>query len=204
MKYFGTRNKIISIDDIANWMQENRIDGEIESDHETEPGDWNELTLYLDNGEAVVDVHKLVFGTPGFDEAIEETVRGLLDNPQPIKPESAVRWLCLYLKKIRVIYNFKPLAALDSELGWELFDTVWTRVKREIPGIVYCQGEGFTNEEGAQITYEFAASMSGTVKAAVLTSPVDKDQLDKCLWSEFELDLADKEQIAAFEKGIVP
>ena len=105
MKYFGIENKTISIDDIAMWMQQGMIDGEIESDAELVPGDWREMTLYLDEGEAVVDVLKLTAGSPQFDEAIEETVRGLLDAPQPIKPEKAVRWLCQYMKKVQVIYN---------------------------------------------------------------------------------------------------
>lgn len=201
MKYFGIENKTISIDDIAMWMQQGMIDGEIESDAEITPGDWREMTLYLDEGEAVVDVLKLTAGSPQFDEAIEETVRGLLDAPSPIKPEKAVRWLCQYMKKVQVIYNFTPLGALDSELGWELFDTVWSRVKKEIPGIVYCQGEGFTNESGAQITYEFTSGLSGYVKAAVLA---DDSEEGSDRWQEFLLDLASPEQKEAFEEGRVP
>ncbi len=59
MKFFGVTDKAISIDDIADWLQENMIDAEIESDQESEPGDWQELTLLLDSGEPVVDVVKL-------------------------------------------------------------------------------------------------------------------------------------------------
>lgn len=197
MKFYGLNNKTISVDDIAWWLQEKIVDGEIESDQEEEPGDWQELTLYLDGGEPVVDILKLTSGTPQFDEAIEETVRGLLDAPKPILPANAVRWLCQYMKRVQVIYNFSPLAALDSELGWELFDTVWTRVRKEIPGIVYCQGEGFTNEEGSQITYEFTNALSGEVRAAVLSE-------DGVTWQDFDLDLSSAEDRSSFEQGRLP
>lgn len=196
MKFFGVTDKAISIDDIADWLQEKMIDAEIESDEESEPGDWQELTLLLDSGEPVVDVIKLSCGTEEFDEAIEETVRMLLDSPVPINPSSAVRWLCQYMKRVKVIYNFSPLLGLDSEAGWVLFDTVWKSVRKELKGIVFCEGEGFTNEEGAQITCQFTGTMSGQVNAALLGEDGE--------WQEFILDLSDNQAIENFQRGQMP
>ncbi|HMY02260.1 MAG TPA: hypothetical protein PKA48_02860, partial [Candidatus Obscuribacter sp.] len=70
-------------------------------------------------------------------------------------------------------------------------------VRKEIPGIVYCQGEGFTNEEGAQITYEFTTALSGDVRAAVLSE-------DGVTWQDFDLDLSSAEDRSSFEQGRLP
>lgn len=197
MEFFGTQNKVVSVDDIATWLQESMIDCEIESDQEDFPGDWEEITLFLESGDSVVEIEKITCDSGNFREAIEETVRTLLDDQRPVRPASAVKWICQYMKSVKVIYRFRPMPGIDTELGFELFNEVWTRLKNIEPGIVHCVDEGFTNEDGAQITWEFPESSSGTVKAAVL-------EAEGGSWREFQLDLANQEQQSSFLAGKCP
>ena len=56
-------------------------------------------------------------------------------------------------------------------------------------------GEGFTNEEGYHIVWQFSDSVSGPWKMGVLQDGV---------WRHFSMDLGDPDHRAAFLKGTVP
>jgi hypothetical protein len=62
-------------------------------------------------------------------------------------------------------------------------------------GILQSDGEGVTNENGYYILWRFVENAAGLANMAVL----DGEQ-----FVEFEMDLADPEQRAAFREGRVP
>lgn len=196
MEFFSTKKSTISTDLIAQWLQDALIDGEIETD-EDERGEWTQMALYTEAGEAVVEMDKLARGNSTFDDYIADVVRRLLDDKEPVKPHSAVKWLCNYMTKVQTIYVLRPQQALYDEQGWEIFNEFWTNLKDLEQGIVHCQGEGFTNEQGAQITWEFPGGASGDWKMAVLDAEKDR-------WVEFTMDLANQEQRSLFLSGSLP
>ena len=57
-------------------------------------------------------------------------------------------------------------------------------------------GEGFTNEDGYHILWQFGEEVEGPLKMAVLG--------EDGRWTEFEMDLGDRRQRAAFLAGQVP
>ena len=61
--------------------------------------------------------------------------------------------------------------------------------------IIQADGEGFTNEEGYHIVWQFADAVSGPWKMGVLQDGV---------WQHFTMDLGDPDHRAAFLKGAVP
>jgi hypothetical protein len=63
-------------------------------------------------------------------------------------------------------------------------------------GILQADGEGFSNEDGYLILWQFADTVDGDWNMAVL----DKDGS----WIRFQMNLGDPEQRAAFLKGRVP
>ena len=182
---------------IAGWLQTALIDGEIESEEEDYPGSWTTLTLYLDNGEAVVEIEKYAEQDETLRDAIQDTVRMLLDDKNPVKPTSAVKWLCQFMSRVKVLYVFRPMQAINTEAGWELFNEVWTNLRETLHGIVHLDEEGFTNEHGAQITWEYPGDETGDLKVAVLN---EKGQE----WIEYTLNLANHEHRELFIAGKVP
>ena len=210
MRFYGLKDEPISVDQIAGWLQTAFIDGEIESDEEDYPGSWPSLTLFLDNGEPVVEIEKYRVADQAFQDAIQDTVRALLDDKAPVKPASAVKWLCQFMTRVKVLYEFRPMQAVKTEEGWQIFNEVWTNLHKQLPGIVHLEDEGFTNEDGAQITWEYpdeggehadaaltASENTGELKVAVL-NPAGQE------WIEYTLSLANQEQRLQFMAGKAP
>lgn len=196
MEFFSAKKSAISTDLIAQWFQDALIDGEIETD-EDETGLWTQIALYTEDGDPVVEIDKFARGDAAFDDYIADVVRRLLDDKEPVKPHSAVKWLCNFMTKVQTVYVLRPQQSLYDEPGWEIFNEFWTNLKDLEPGIVHCQGEGFTNEQGAQITWEFPAGASGDWKMALFDSR-------KNSWIEFSMDLANQEQRSLFLAGTLP
>jgi hypothetical protein len=222
MRFYGLIDEPISVDKVAGWLQKAMIDCEIESEEGEEdfPGSWSTLTLFLDNGEPVIEIEKYGLAEGNFTSAIQDTVRMLLDDKKPVKPASAVKWLCQFMSRVRVLYEFRPMPAVKTEAGWELFNEVWTNMRGILRGIVHLEDEGFTNEQGAQITWEYPdendagtgsdAALHGTIAQAATdkiadeklkVAVLDKNGQD---WIEYLINLANQEQRALFMAGEAP
>lgn len=197
MRFFGLQDTAISVDLIASWLQTALIDGEIESEEEEYPGSWATLTLLLDNGEPVVEIEKFSDQDDGLKDEIQDTVRMLLDDKNPVKPASAVKWLCQFMSRVKVLYEFRPMPGIKTEEGWQIFNEVWTHLRETLQGIVHLDEEGFTNLEGAQITWEYPGEESGDLKVAVLSEKGEG-------WIEYTINLANQEQKELFMAGRAP
>jgi hypothetical protein len=195
--FFGRTNIPVSVDQIADWLQAALIDGEIESDVETSPGSWTSLTLNLASGDPVVEIERYSAKDGTLEDKVQDTVRQLLDHKNPVKPTSAVKWLCQYMSQVKVLYEFRPLKANQTDQGWKLFYEVWTNLRQTLQGIVHLDEEGFTNEDGAQITWEYPGEETGDLKVAVLNETGEG-------WIEYTIDLANREQVELFMAGKVP
>ena len=197
MRFFGLKDKAISVDEIAEWLQKALIDGEIESEEEDFPGDWKIITLFLESGEPVVEIEKFSEQEDTLKDAIQFTVRNLLDDHNPVKPESAVRWLCQFMTRVKVLYEFRPMQGIKQDKGWLLFNEVWTNLRESLQGIVHLDEEGFTNQQGAQITWEYPGDETGDLKVAVLDESGEQ-------WIEYTMDLANQEHKQLFMAGKAP
>jgi hypothetical protein len=197
MRFFGLQDKPISVDTIAGWLQTAMIDGELESEEEDYPGSWSTLTLFLDSGEPVVEIEKFSLEEETLVDAIQDTVRQLLDDKNPVRPASAVKWLCQFMTRVKVVYEFRPMQAIKTDEGWEIFNEVWTNLREALQGIVHLDDEGFTNEDGVQITWEYPGEETGDLKVAVLNDRGEE-------WIEYTMNLANQEHKALFLAGKAP
>lgn len=197
MRFFGLADKIISVDDIAGWLQTAFIDAELESEEEPQGGAWNSLTLALDDGTPVVEIERYSQQDDSLNEPLQDTVRLLLDDKNPVRPQSAVKWLCQFMSRVKVLYEFRPREAINTAEGWQIFNEVWTNLRTSLKGIVHLEHEGFTNLDGAQITWEYPDGESGDLKVAVLSEDGDH-------WIEYTLNLANQEHKRLFLAGKAP
>jgi hypothetical protein len=69
---------------------------------------------------------------------------------------------------------------------------IWNRAK----GLLQSDGEGFTNEDGSTILWQFGPNVSGTWNVAVLAGNE--------IWKSFEMDLGNPFQREAFQRGDIP
>jgi hypothetical protein len=160
-----------------------------------EDGDEQEWESLLLSGEggleiAVIERHPVFDGSVGQDE-----IADFIEDTQDCKPESGVVWLHSFLGEVKVIYSFQHLQGADfdecSAALHGLRSALWERGS----AIIQADLEGFTNEEGFHIVWQFSDTVSGAWNMAVLQDET---------WYHFLMDLGDPDHREAFRRGEVP
>jgi hypothetical protein len=161
----------------------------------TESGEDEEWETLLLSGNdevevAVLERNPVYDGSRGQDE-----IADFLEEIQDCKPESGVAWLAEYLSEVKTIYAFQHLQGADTEDGGNALHALRAALWERGDAIIQADGEGFTNEEGFHIVWQFSDSVSGPWNMGIY-----KDDL----WHQFKMDLGDPEHRAAFLAGEVP
>jgi hypothetical protein len=157
-----------------------------------EEDDWETLLL-SGNDEvevAVIERNPVSIGSAGQDE-----IADFLEDIQDCKPESGVAWLTDYLAEVKTVYAFQHLQGSETEEGGNVLHALRSALWERGDAIIQADGEGFTNEEGFHIVWQFSDSVSGPWNMGVY-----KDDL----WHHFKMDLGDPDHRAAFLEGEVP
>ena len=153
---------------------------------------WESLLLSGD-GEvevAVLERFPVSDGSIGQDEIAE-----FIEDTQDCKPESGVEWLHAFLDEVRTVYSFQHLVGSETEEGLAALHALRTFLWQRGESIIQADMEGFTNEEGYHIVWQFSDSVSGAWNMAVLQDGT---------WHQFQMDLGDPDQREAFFRGEVP
>lgn len=154
--------------------------------------EWTGLLLAHSDGPEVAAIERNVVapGTLGADELTE-----FVDKVESGQPSSAVPWLTSFLKSVKTIYAFQHLSGTQRDSGDEalrsISQAIWTRGD----AILQADGEGFSNEDGYHILWQFSDTVSGPWWMAVL-------QGDH--WVRFQMELGNPEHRRAFLEGRVP
>jgi len=158
-----------------------------------EENDWQEVVLRHPSGEEIAVIEKnLVTGAGlGADEVHE-----FMEEISVCKPDSAAGWLRHFLPKVKVIYAFQLLSGTDINDGWTCLHKIQTAIWYEAGGILQADGEGFSDEEGYTILWQFSEEVEGPWSFGVI-SPEGH-------WTHFEMELGSRENREAFFRGEVP
>jgi len=153
---------------------------------------WETLLLAGTDGVevAVIERNAVTEGSVGQDE-IEE----FIEDTRDCRPESGVAWLEEYLRSVKTIYAFQHLQGSETEEGGAALHALRSALWERGEAIIQADGEGFTNEDGYHIVWQFSDSVSGPWKMAILQDG---------LWHHFTMDLGDPDHRAAFLEGEVP
>jgi hypothetical protein len=154
--------------------------------------EWETLLLSsVDEVEvALIERHPVTEDSLGKDE-IEE----FLEDTRECKPESGVEWLQDYLTTVRTIYVFQPLQGAETIEGGNALHALRSALWARGDAIIQADGEGFTNEDGYHIVWQFSDEISG---------PWDMAVLQDGTWHPFKMDLGDPYHREAFLKGEIP
>lgn len=172
----------------------------IRADHPTcgltiEEGDeenWQSLLLSRDDEVeiAVLERNPVFDGSLGQDEIAE-----FIEETEDCKPESGVEWLHEFLSEVKTVYAFQHLLGSGTEEGLAAIHALRTFLWERGDSIIQADLEGFTNEDGYNIVWQFADTVSGAWNMAVLQDGT---------WHHFKMDLGDPDHRAAFFRGEVP
>lgn len=95
-----------------------------------------------------------------------------------------------------MIYAFQLLNTAYEEDNFEIILSIKTRIWSHTDGILQGDEEGFSNEEGCNILWQFQDDVSGEWNCAV------RDKSGS--WTNFIMDLGDESQRKEFRNGQVP
>jgi hypothetical protein len=153
---------------------------------------WTQLELSHVDGPEIASIERnpVHDGSLGAEELAE-----FADEIRDCKPASAAAWLLDYFRRIRSIYAFQLLSGTDHKNGWEIFGAVKNSIWSFAPSILQADNEGFSNEEGYHILWQFSDSVQGSWWMGVL----EQDR-----WRHFQMDLGNRQQRTAFLQGKIP
>lgn len=178
-------------DELAQFVRDGHPEFKLTIEEDGEEG-WDALLLSgLDEVEVTVIERNPVFdGSVGQDE-----IADFIEDLQDCKPNSGVQWLEDYLESVKMIYAFQHLQGSETVSGSNALHALRSKLWERGDAILQADGEGFTNEEGFHIVWQFSDSVSGPWNMAVLQDGV---------WRPFSMDLGDPDHRAEFMKGSVP
>ncbi len=180
-----------TFDELAQLIAAEHADFKLTVEEGTEE-EWETLLLSgTDEVEvALIERNPVFDGSPGQDE-----IADFLEELEDCKPESGVQWLTEYLGEVKTIYAFQHLQGADTEEGGNALHALRTHLWERGDAIIQADGEGFTNEDGFHIVWQFSDSVSGPWNMGVLLDGT---------WHHFKMDLGDPDHRDAFLNGEVP
>jgi hypothetical protein len=180
-----------ALDELAQFLRADHPDYKLTMEEGTEE-EWDSLLLSGNDGVevALIERNPVTDGSIGQDEIAE-----FLEDTRDCKPESGVEWLADFLTEVKTVYAFQHLQGSETVEGSNVLNVLRSAIWERGDAIIQADGEGFTNEEGYHIVWQFSDSVSGPWNMGVY-----KDGL----WHHFKMDLGDPDHRAAFLEGNVP
>jgi hypothetical protein len=185
-----------SLDELSQRLRADHPDYRltVEEGSLSESGDeeWESLLLAGTDGVevAILERNPVADGSVGQDE-----IADFLEDLYEAKPEANVQWLTEYLEEVKTVYAFQHLQGSETVDGSNALHAVRTALWERGEAILHADNEGFTNEEGFHIVWQFSDSVSGPWNMAVLQDDT---------WLHFTMDLGDPDHRAAFLNGEAP
>jgi len=96
---------------------------------------------------------------------------------------------------VKNIYAFQHLNGADKKKGFEMLNAVRGAVWASAPSIFQADNEGFSNEAGYAILWQFSESATGPWWMGIIQGEE---------WVHFQMNLGNKRHREAFRKGQIP
>lgn len=187
IRVLSPSDKAVSVSDLSrSWGGGSLVVEEGTDDH------WKQILLVNSDSREVAVVERnttVESGSLGHEELGE-----FIDEVATLGPASNAKWLSDYLYTIKVIYAFKILGP-TTDSDWEVIGSLKARLWNVVGGILQADGEGFSNEDGYHIVWQFSESASG---------PWWMGLLDQGNWVHFQMELSNHAHRDQFLAGNVP
>lgn len=190
IRVLGIYEDVVPLVELEAELEKEGLVASISADHHEDP--WSVIEVETAVGLRLAQIEKN-FVFPGcLAQAELDEFRVLIREHQPL---SAVHWLDSYLDRIKIVYAFRILdgALIDDNL--EIVNALKRAIWGKSGGLIQNDLEGFSNDEGFHILWQFPDDITGDKYCAVL---------DNGVWVRFRMDLGDPFQRMAFWAGEVP
>jgi hypothetical protein len=162
------------------------------------PADWRQISVTDDDGNWAFDFERRTVAANADEWAGDlDFFMGWL---AVAKPTVNAQWVAQYLTRVQTFYLFRcSLNALDSSL--DLVNAIIDSLRHDDEnvgghsGLMYAEGEGWSNENGRHITWEFTDGATGLWWMAIRADDG---------WDGFQMELGDEGHRRAFKAGEVP
>ena len=190
VRVLSTSADCVSLSELQATIKKEKLGATLSA--EAGSDDWEQLILSHADGREIAAIERNLVeeGSLGSDELAE-----FADEVAECKPANAAQWLLEYFHRIRCIYAFQLLSGTDHKNGWEILEAVKNCIWSAAPSIIQADNEGFTNEEGYHILWQFSDSVDGDWWMAVLQDG---------RWNSFEMDLGNPKHRESFFQGQIP
>ena len=148
--------------------------------------DWIQVSLSHEEGAAIANIER---DSALKTDLVSREIAGFLEEIVECKPSTSVAWLAEFLPTVKTIFAFQILNGTNFEDGWEIFGKVKDSIFNQVGGIIQADGEGFSNEKGFHILWQFSNSAKGPWWMGLLQ---DNE------WIHFKMDLGNRKHRAAF------
>ena len=193
IRVLGTQDPDIHLDELLERLRAVGLTAKLAFAEGEQASKWTILQIANEQGDLLTQIERnqVIDGESGKDE-LEEFKEEIED----CKPTSAVQWLTSYFDKVKVIYAFQIFNDAFADDNFEIISSIKTIIWNKIGGILQADHEGFSNDEGYHILWQFSDDVKGEWSCAVLNS--------SGLWENFIMDLGNKTQRREFLDGKVP
>lgn len=193
IRVLSKNDKPISIEQIKNRIKNDKIKVKVKVDDYKEGLNWEQFVVSHKDGReiCVVERNDVTPGSLGQEELDE-----FLEDVINYEPKKSAKWLQAYLKDIKVIYTFQILSGADINDGWSAIHSIQGEIWGSNGGIMQSDGEGFTNEEGYHILWQFSDSVDGPWYMSILN--------DEGNWIKFKMDLGNINHRKSFIENKIP
>jgi hypothetical protein len=155
------------------------------------PENWSSVTIKSPDGTEICLIEKT--GREIMEDEISEFIEEMADA----EPPSGAEWVVEYLGSVKSLYACQFLEpAFGEEYGGVPSQILWNMKWILGTGILQSDGEGFSNEDGYDIVWQFSDNVKGSWGMGVLD--------DDGKWVNFRMDLGNKAHRAAFRAGKIP
>ena len=178
--------KEINFGNIDEVLHGTDMELEVEKDGD---GNWRKIILKRNDFNQILSVITKA-------ENLEDEKKLLIDGLKDSEPANAAEWVKEYIEEAKNIYKFEIMEGSEDQYGWYTLESVREAIWEEVEGILQNDGEGYRNEEGFFIVWQFEYEVEGPYEAAVM----DK----KGKWHCFEMELENEEHVLQFKNGKVP
>lgn len=191
-RILSTSDYKIHIDEIIGELKYNGLFARFNIDKNESPENYTIIDISNVSGEKLMRIERNTTNEKAGKWEIEEFKDEIIEY----KPNSASKWLYKYLNKVKVIYVFQLLNASMKEDNLPIVDTIKSVIWSKVGGVFQADNEGFSNEDGYHILWQFSDDVTGQWNMAV------KNFFGG--WTNFTMDLGDKKQRKEFFAGKVP
>lgn len=193
LRILGTENPDIHVDDILTALEREDLSARLRLLKNEKPERWTRLELRNEDEDLLATIERDAVKASGMGkEELDEFRETILD----FQPASAAKWLNGFFDQVAVIYAIQVTAAGMEEDNYPIVIATQECIWDEVKGILHADEEGFSNEEGYHILWQFSDDIDGPWNCAVLNADGQ--------WENFCMELGDKAQEKAFKAGAVP